>query len=152
MCSKNRAVGTMIVKPWPMYVASGKFGDRRQSESRARLPGLMLEGAIDFCTSMRAGAAAPTEWPSGCRARQRLWRDDGSPREPQVSAHLLASIPHSACLEVFHPTVTRCSIFSSRTAIRSRMDSTKSRRTRLGLQLDESVIKKTCRAGVSSLC
>jgi len=47
------AVGTMIVKPWPMYVRIGKIpvtAGQKRSPPRAGFAGtLMLEGAIDFC-------------------------------------------------------------------------------------------------------
>lgn len=76
-----------------------------QSEySRAGCRDLMLEGAIDFCNFDASWGGGPTEWRRVAGMASAFGVTMAHHEEPQVSAHLLAAIPHSACLEVFHPT------------------------------------------------
>jgi len=75
-----------------------------QSErSRAGCRDLMLEGAIDFCNFDASWGGGPTEWRRVAAMARCFSVTMAHHEEPQVSAHLLASISNSACLEVFHP-------------------------------------------------
>lgn len=75
-----------------------------QSEhSRAGCRDLMVEGAIDFCNFDASWGGGPTEWRRVAGMASAFGVTMAHHEEPQVSAHLLGSIPHSACLEVFHP-------------------------------------------------
>jgi D-arabinonate dehydratase len=75
-----------------------------QSEtSRAGCRDLMIEGAIDFCNFDASWGGGPSEWRRVAGMAAAFGVTMGHHEEPQISAHLLASIAHSACLEVFHP-------------------------------------------------
>lgn len=75
-----------------------------QSEmSRAGCRDLMVEGAIDVCNFDASWGGGPTEWRRVAGMASAFGVTMAHHEEPQISAHLLGSIPHSACLEVFHP-------------------------------------------------
>ncbi len=75
-----------------------------QSEcSRSGCRDLMIEGAIDFCNFDASWGGGPTEWRRVAGMAAAFGVTMAHHEEPQISAHLLGSIPHSACLEVFHP-------------------------------------------------
>jgi len=116
-----------------------------QSEvSRAGCRDLMLEGAIDFCNFDASWGGGPTEWRRVAALASAFGVTMAHHEEPQVSAHLLASIPHSACLEVFHPD--RDPLFYLLVANRNPFENGFYKVPEgpgWGLQLDESVIKKT---------
>ncbi len=75
-----------------------------QSEtSRAGCRGLFEAGAVDQCNFDASWGAGPTEWRrvaalALCHAVRM-----GHHEEPQIAAHLLASIPHGTYLEGFLP-------------------------------------------------
>jgi D-galactarolactone cycloisomerase len=116
-----------------------------QSEvSRAGCRDLMLEGAIDYCNFDASWGGGPTEWRRVAALASAFGVTMAHHEEPQVSAHLLASIPHSACLEVFHPD--RDPLFYLLVANRNPFENGFYKVPEgpgWGLQLDESVIKKT---------
>lgn len=64
---------------------------------------LMLEGAIDVCNFDASWSGGPTEWRRVAAAALSLDVQMAHHEEPQVSAHLLGSIPHGTYVEVFHP-------------------------------------------------
>jgi len=75
-----------------------------QSEvARADARNLMISGAIDVCNFDASWSGGPTEWRrvAGCAAAFGVQM--AHHEEPQVSAHLLASISHGTYLECFHP-------------------------------------------------
>ncbi|HKX57711.1 MAG TPA: mandelate racemase/muconate lactonizing enzyme family protein, partial [Xanthomonadales bacterium] len=75
-----------------------------QSEiSRAGCLDLMIQGAIDYCNFDASWGGGPTEWRRVAGMASAFGVTMGHHEEPQISAHLLASITHSACVEVFHP-------------------------------------------------
>jgi D-arabinonate dehydratase len=75
-----------------------------QSEwSRAGCRDLMMEGSIDVCNYDASWGAGPTEWLRVAGMACAFGVTMAHHEEPQVSAHLLGSILHSECLEVFHP-------------------------------------------------
>jgi D-arabinonate dehydratase len=115
-----------------------------QSESsRAGCRDLMLEGAIDFCNFDASWGGGPSEWRRVAGMASAFGVTMAHHEEPQISAHLLASIPHSACLEVFHPD--RDPLFYVLVANRAPFENgfyTVPQGPGWGLELDESVINK----------
>jgi D-arabinonate dehydratase len=75
-----------------------------QSEtSRSGCRDLMLDGAIDYCNFDASWGGGPSEWRRVAGMAAAFGVTMAHHEEPQISAHLLASISHSACMEVFHP-------------------------------------------------
>lgn len=75
-----------------------------QSEiSRAACRELMSTGAIDVCNFDASWGGGPTEWRRVAGLAMAYGVEMGHHEEPQVSAHLLAAIPHGTYMEVFHP-------------------------------------------------
>ena len=75
-----------------------------QSEiSRAGCRDLMMAGAIDVCNFDASWGGGPTEWRRVASLAMCFGVEMAHHEEPQISAHLLASIPHSTFLETFHP-------------------------------------------------
>jgi len=75
-----------------------------QSEiGRAGCRDLMMAGAIDVCNFDASWGAGPTEWRRVAGTAMSFGVEMGHHEEPQISAHLLASIAHSTYLETFHP-------------------------------------------------
>jgi D-galactarolactone cycloisomerase len=62
---------------------------------------LMVEGAIDFCNFDSSWSGGPTEWRRVAAAAVSFDVAMAHHEEPQIAAHLLASIPHGTFLEVF---------------------------------------------------
>lgn len=115
-----------------------------QSESsRAGCRDLMLEGAIDFCNFDASWGGGPSEWRRVAGMAAAFGVTMAHHEEPQISAHLLASIPHSACLEVFHPD--RDPLFYALVANRAKFVDgfyAVPQGPGWGLELDEAVIEK----------
>jgi D-galactarolactone cycloisomerase len=75
-----------------------------QSEtSRAGVRDLIVDGAIDVCNCDASWIGGPTEWRRLAALAGLYEVEMGHHEEPQVSAHLLASIPHGTYLETFDP-------------------------------------------------
>jgi D-arabinonate dehydratase len=75
-----------------------------QSEiSRAGCRDLMMAGAIDVCNFDASWGGGPTEWRRVASLALCFGVEMAHHEEPQISAHLLASIPHATYLETFHP-------------------------------------------------
>jgi L-alanine-DL-glutamate epimerase-like enolase superfamily enzyme len=75
-----------------------------QSEStRAGLRDLMAAGAIDACNADASWIGGPTEWRRIAALASAYEVQMAHHEEPQVSAHLLASIPHGSYVETFDP-------------------------------------------------
>jgi L-alanine-DL-glutamate epimerase-like enolase superfamily enzyme len=75
-----------------------------QSEySAAGCRELMVAGAIDVCNFDSSWSGGPTEWRRVAAIAQSCDVMMGHHEEPQVSSHLLASIPHGGYVECFHP-------------------------------------------------
>jgi D-galactarolactone cycloisomerase len=64
---------------------------------------LMTEGAIDVCNFDASWSGGPTEWRRVAGMALAFDVAMGHHEEPQVSLHLLASIPHGTYAECFHP-------------------------------------------------
>lgn len=103
----------------------------------------MVEGAIDFCNFDASWGGGPSEWRRVAGMAAAFGVTMAHHEEPQISAHLLASIPHSACLEVFHPD--RDPLFYALVANRPKFVDgfyAVPQGPGWGLQLDEDVIEK----------
>jgi D-arabinonate dehydratase len=82
----------------PISVAAG------QSEStRAGQRDLIASGAIDVCNADASWIGGPSEWRRVAAIASAYEVQMGHHEEPQVSAHLLASIPHGTYVETFDP-------------------------------------------------
>lgn len=82
----------------PVRVCAG------QSElSAAGCRDLMAEGSIDICNFDASWSGGPTEWRRAAAIAHAYDVRMGHHEEPQVAAHLLASIPHGTVCECFHP-------------------------------------------------
>ena len=75
-----------------------------QSEStRAGLRDLISAGAVDACNADASWIGGPSEWRRVAALASMYEVDMAHHEEPQISAHLLASIPHGTYLETFAP-------------------------------------------------
>lgn len=75
-----------------------------QSElSAAGCRDLMVQGAIDVCNFDASWSGGPTEWRRAAAMATCFDVEMGHHEEPQISSHLLASIPHGTYAEAFHP-------------------------------------------------
>jgi D-galactarolactone cycloisomerase len=64
---------------------------------------LMVDGAIDVCNFDASWSGGPTEWRRVAGMALSFDVAMAHHEEPQVAAHLLASIPHGTYVECFHP-------------------------------------------------
>jgi L-alanine-DL-glutamate epimerase-like enolase superfamily enzyme len=64
---------------------------------------LMTGGAIDICNFDASWSGGPTEWRRTAAAAAALGVAMGHHEEPQLSSHLLCSIPHGTFAECFEP-------------------------------------------------
>jgi D-arabinonate dehydratase len=64
---------------------------------------LFLDRAVDVCNFDASWSGGPTEWRRVAAMAMAFEVEMGHHEEPQISAHLLASIPHGTMVEVFHP-------------------------------------------------
>ena len=75
-----------------------------QSEtSRVGARDLISDGAVDVCNFDASWSGGPTEWRRVAGLAATYGVDMAHHEEPQISAHLLASIPHGTYVEAFHP-------------------------------------------------
>lgn len=75
-----------------------------QSElSAAGCRDLFEAGAVDVCNFDASWSGGPTEWRRVAAMASVYQVAMGHHEEPQVSSHLLASIPHGTYVECFHP-------------------------------------------------
>ena len=64
---------------------------------------LMASGSIDFCNFDASWSGGATEWRRVAAIAHTADVRMAHHEEPQLSSHLLASIPHGTFVEVFHP-------------------------------------------------
>lgn len=75
-----------------------------QSEGgRAGVRDLIVDGAIDVCNCDASWIGGPTEWRRLAALAELYEVEMAHHEEPQIAAHLLASIPHGTYLETFDP-------------------------------------------------
>jgi len=104
---------------------------------------LMEVGAIDYCNFDASWSGGPTEWRRVASMATVFNVQMAHHEEPQVAAHLLASIPHGTFLETFHPD--RDPIWWNLVVNRPRLDQgfvTLSEDPGLGWELDEDYIER----------
>lgn len=115
-----------------------------QSEiSRAGCRDLMMSEAIDVCNFDASWGGGPTEWRRVAALASCFTVEMGHHEEPQISAHLLASIPSGTYLETFHPD--RDPMFYELVANRSNFDNgfyDVPQGAGFGLELDKATIQK----------
>lgn len=81
-----------------MPIAAGQSEIGRQG-----VRDLMIDGAIDVCNFDASWSGGPTEWRRVAGMASAFNVQMGHHEEPQISAHLLAAIPHGTYVECFHP-------------------------------------------------
>jgi len=125
-------------------LASGVPVCAGQSEfSAAGCRDLMETGSIDFCNFDSSWSGGPTEWRRVAAMATTYDVRMAHHEEPQVAAHLLASIPHGTYLENFDPE--RDPIWHNLIANRPKLTNgriTLSDRPGLGWDLDEDYINR----------
>lgn len=125
-------------------LASGVAVCAGQSEwSAAACRELMELGAIDFCNFDSSWSGGPTEWRRAAATAHTYGVRMAHHEEPQVAAHLLASIPHGTYLEFF--AAERDPIWHNLIANRPALEGgqlTLSDAPGLGWELDEDYIQR----------
>jgi D-galactarolactone cycloisomerase len=76
-------------------------GQSEMSASACR--DLMADGAIDVCNFDASWSGGPTEWRRVAAIAHAYDVAMAHHEEPQISSHLLASVPHGTFVECFHP-------------------------------------------------
>ncbi|MER6633084.1 mandelate racemase/muconate lactonizing enzyme family protein [Streptomyces sp. NPDC000987] len=113
-----------------------------QSELSAAACRLLMEsGSIDVCNFDSSWSGGPTEWRRAAAVAALCDVQMGHHEEPQVSSHLLCSIPHGTYAECFHPE--RDPIWWNLIANRPKLERgwmTLSSEPGLGWELDEDYI------------
>lgn len=75
----------------------------QSEDTRAGLRDLIAAGAIDACNADASWIGGPSEWRRIAAIASAYEVEMAHHEEPQVSAHLLAAIPHGTYLETFDP-------------------------------------------------
>lgn len=116
-----------------------------QSEiSRSGVRELMVSGAIDVCNFDASWGGGPTEWRRVAGMAACFGIEMAHHEEPQVAAHLLASVPHGTYVECFLPN--RDPVFWNLFANRPEIKEGRYRLPEgpgLGIELDEQWIARS---------
>jgi D-arabinonate dehydratase len=75
----------------------------QSEDTRAGLRDLIAAGAVDACNADASWIGGPSEWRRVAALASMYEVDMAHHEEPQISAHLLASIPHGTYLETIDP-------------------------------------------------
>jgi L-alanine-DL-glutamate epimerase-like enolase superfamily enzyme len=75
----------------------------QSEDTRAGLRDLISSGAVDACNADASWIGGPSEWRRIAALASMYEVEMAHHEEPQISAHLLASIPHGTYLETFDP-------------------------------------------------
>ena len=103
----------------------------------------MMSGAIDVCNFDASWGGGPTEWRRVAALAHSFSVQMGHHEEPQIAAHLLASISNGTFLETFHPD--RDPMFYALVANRSAFDKGRyavPQGPGFGIEFDRNVIEK----------
>lgn len=124
------------------YSAGVKVCAGQSEMSAAGCRDLMQSGAIDFCNFDASWSGGPTEWRRVAAVASTYGVTMAHHEEPQISSHLLCSIPHGSCVECFHPDRDPIwwNLIANRPALRDGMIEL-SEAPGLGWELDEEYIE-----------
>src|SRR5690606_40405751 len=75
----------------------------QSASSRAGVRDLLAAGGVAVCSAGASWSGGPTGWRRIAALASAYEVEMGHHEEPQVSAHLLAAIPHGTYLETFDP-------------------------------------------------
>jgi len=75
----------------------------QSEDTRAGLRDLIAAGAVDACNADASWIGGPSEWRRVAALAAMYEVEMAHHEEPQISAHLLASIPHGTYVETFDP-------------------------------------------------
>jgi D-arabinonate dehydratase len=75
----------------------------QSEDTRAGLRDLISAGAVDACNADASWIGGPSEWRRVAALAAMYEVEMAHHEEPQISAHLLASIPHGTYVETFDP-------------------------------------------------
>lgn len=85
------------------YRTGAAIAAGQSEQGRAGARDLMVSGAIDVCNFDASWGGGPTEWLRVAGMAAAFGVEMGHHEEPQISAQLIASIPHGTYVECFHP-------------------------------------------------
>jgi D-galactarolactone cycloisomerase len=125
------------------YMAGVQVAAGQSESSRAGMRDLIASGAIDVCNADASWIGGPTEWRRIASLAAAYEVAMAHHEEPQVAAHLLASIPHGTYLETFDPE--RDPFFWNLIANRREFENGEylvPQGLGLGLELDEEYIER----------
>ncbi len=115
-----------------------------QSETTlAGLRDLVVDGAIDVCNFDASWCGGPTVWRKAAGLCAAFGVEMGHHEEPQLAAHLLASVPHGTFVECFHPDRDPVfwNLFANRPEIKEGLYRVPDR-PGFGLELDPAFIRR----------
>jgi L-alanine-DL-glutamate epimerase-like enolase superfamily enzyme len=117
-----------------------------QSESTvAGVRDLIVDDAIDVCNFDSSWGGGPTVWRKIASLATAFGIEMGHHEEPQVSAHLLASIPHGTYVECFDPDRDPIfwNLFSNRPTFTDGMYAVPDK-PGLGIELNTDYVERYC--------
>ena len=117
-----------------------------QSESTvAGVRDLIVDDAIDVCNFDSSWGGGPTVWRKIASLATAFGIEMGHHEEPQVSAHLLASIPHGTYIECFDPDRDPIfwNLFSNRPTFTDGMYAVPDK-PGLGIELNTDYVERYC--------
>jgi D-galactarolactone cycloisomerase len=117
-----------------------------QSESTvAGVRDLIVDDAIDVCNFDSSWGGGPTVWRKIASLATAFGIEMGHHEEPQVSAHLLASIPHGTYVECFDPDRDPIfwNLFSNRPTFTGGMYAVPDK-PGLGIELNTDYVERYC--------
>ncbi len=85
------------------YAAGARICAGQSEYSAAGCGELIVQGAIDVCNFDSSWSGGATEWRRVAGIAQAFDVQMAHHEEPQIAAHLLASVPHGTVVECFHP-------------------------------------------------
>lgn len=125
------------------YMAGVRVAAGQSEFTSQGMGDLLASGAIDVCNFDASWSGGPTVWRRIAGTAAVLGVEMGHHEEVQISAHMLASVPHGTYTEVFHPTRDPLfwDLIANRSPIRDGMYSLPTG-PGWGLELDAAYIEK----------